>query len=340
MKIVLTGGGTGGHIYPNIALLPKLKEKFNNIYYIGETDGIEEKIVKNNDIEFFGISCTKLIRSLTPKNLLIPFELMKSVKQAKQILEKIKPDIVFSKGGYVSLPVCMASKKLKIPVIVHESDYSFGLANKLSIKYAKKVLTSFPINYSNKMDFQYTGTPIRDEIIKATPLRTFSNFKPTLLVVGGSSGAQSLNELVRNEISEITKKFNVLHLCGKNKVDNNIISENYLQEEYSNNMGGLMKGADIIISRGGANALFEITQLNKPSLIIPLSNSSSRGDQVENAKFLAGKDLVMLFDPKQKLATQIDVLYENRVKFQTNLKNCKLKDGKDNIIDAILSLGK
>ncbi|MEG2002500.1 MAG: UDP-N-acetylglucosamine--N-acetylmuramyl-(pentapeptide) pyrophosphoryl-undecaprenol N-acetylglucosamine transferase [Clostridia bacterium] len=339
MRIALTGGGTGGHIYPNIALLPKLREHFEQILYIGENGGMEQDIAKNNGVEFCGIDCAKLRRSFTPKNLLIPFKLIKSVNETKKILINFKPDVIFSKGGYVSLPVCIAAHKLKIPVVVHESDFSFGLANRLSIKYAKKVLTSFPIeNYSNNDEFIFCGAPIRDEVLKATPFKVFSNQKPTVLIVGGSSGAQSLNKLVKDELTEILKTFNVIHLCGKNKIDKTITADRYKQLEFSNQMGELIKGADLVVSRGGANALFEIILLKKPSLVVPLSNRSSRGDQIENANYFAKKELIKLYDENLSLSSQLNFLYKNKKKYIDNLNNCGLKDGKDRIINAILSV--
>ena len=336
MKIVLTGGGTGGHIYPNIALLPKLREHFDKIIYIGEAFGMEENIAREHNLKFHGITCVKFVRSFKLDNLLIPVKLMKSIKKAKALLIREQPDVIFSKGGYVSLPVVIAGNRLGIPVVLHESDLTMGLANKIGSKFAKSLLSSFPTQLAGKKHSIFVGSPVREQILCDVPLVPFNNTKPTILVVGGSLGAGSLNEMVRAELGTITKTFNVIHLCGKGKTNREIVNPFYKQLEFSNHIGGYIKGCDYVISRGGANALFEILALKKPALIVPLSREVSRGDQIENAQFLSNLDLCQLHDDSISLSKNIELLVANKHKITTAISHSELSDGKSRIVEEIV----
>ena len=277
-KIVLTGGGTAGHVTPNIALLPKLRELGYEIHYIGSYDGIEKKLIADFDIPYYGISTGKLRRYFDVKNF--------------TILKQIKPDIVFSKGGFVSVPVVRAAASLKIPCIIHESDMTPGLANKLCIPVATKVCCNFPETLQNLPADKavLTGSPIRGELTKGNKIAGldlcgFSANQPVIMVIGGSLGAANVNKAVRDALPALLKDFQVVHLCGQGKVDNLLLNtKGYKQFEYVKaELKDLFAMADVVISRAGANAICELLALKKPNLLIPLV-SGSRGDQILNAK--------------------------------------------------------
>lgn len=296
-KLLLTGGGSAGHVMPNIALLPELKNNYR-LYYIGSC-GIEKSIIANVDIPFYEIECVKFVRGSIIKNLKLPIRLIKSVKEAEKCINTIKPDVVFSKGGYVSLPVAIAAKRMKIPVITHESDLKAGLANKIIAKYSKRVLTSFPETESAFKNGKFSGPPLRQELFlpkksDALSYYGFLNARPVLLVFGGGSGSKAINDAIRKNILTLTKTFNVLHVCGKaNVISTNI--NNYVQKEFETNMPLAYAAADTIISRAGSNTLFEIIALKKRALVIPLANKRSRGDQIENAKYFKKQNLINVF---------------------------------------------
>lgn len=284
--IVLTGGGSGGHIIPNIALLPYLKKHFDNIYYVGEKGGMEEKIAAKNNIPFYPIKAIKLDRTKLLRNLKIPFVLPKYIKESVELLKKLKADVVFSKGGYVSLPITYACSRLNIPYVVHESDKSLGVANRLAAKNASKVITS-DISCNKSSKYITLGTPIRDEILQGNPSKIVTNLKlnankPTLLVVGGSLGAKAINDCIISCIGDLTKKYNVIHLTGKGKLSN-VKTDGYYPLEYVDNIGDYYAVANLVIARSGAGVITELQALGMKSILIPLPESASRGDQLENA---------------------------------------------------------
>lgn len=293
-KIVLTGGGTAGHVTPNIALLPKLKEAGYEIYYIGSYEGIERKLIESYGIPYYGISSGKLRRYFDLKNFSDPFKVLKGYGQAISILKKLKPDVVFSKGGFVSVPVVMAAKHCKIPAVIHESDMTPGLANKLAIPSASKVCCNFPetLQYLPKGKAVLTGSPIRSELLMGDKVRAlnfigkFTAAKPTLMIIGGSIGSVVINNAVREGLPELTKKYQVIHLCGKGNLAPELEgTEGYVQYEYiKEELNDLFALADIVISRAGANAICELLALHKPNILIPLSAAASRGDQILNAR--------------------------------------------------------
>lgn len=329
-RIVLTGGGTAGHVTPNIALIPYLKEAGYEIFYIGSYEGIEKKLIADFDVEYHGISTGKFRRYFDLKNFSDPFRVIKGYSEAKKLLKEIKPDVVFSKGGFVSVPVVRAAADLKIPCIVHESDMSPGLANKLCIPAAKKVCCNFPETVS-KIPAEkavLTGSPIRDELAKGSKeeglkLCGFNADKPIIMVIGGSQGAQSVNEAVRESLDNLLKDFQVVHICGKEKMDNLMLSvPGYKQFEYlKGELKDVFAMADIVISRAGANAICEILALNKPNILIPLS-VGSRGDQILNAASFEGQgfsavireealDPISLVDTVHEVYMNRDVYIEN-----------------------------
>ncbi len=287
-KIVFCGGGSAGHVMPNLALIENLKNKFSEIHYIGGS-GIEKQILANYpNIIYHQISCEKLRRSLSLKNLLMPFYVLKGYFQSKKLLKQIKPGVVFSKGGFVSVPVVYAAAKLKIPVLSHESDLTLGLANKLIYRKSKIMFTTFKETALGRNKCIPAGAIIRNEIFNGNKNKIFSKYtldrnKKTILVVGGSLGAKAINDCIEKCVPTLTKTYNVIHLTGKGKL-NNTKAPNYVQVEYTNNIQDFFAAADIVITRAGSGTIFELLALNKKMLLIPLSKKASRGDQILNAK--------------------------------------------------------
>lgn len=324
-KIVFTGGGTAGHVTPNIALFPKLKALGYEFFYMGSYDGIEKKLIEDFDIPYYGIATGKFRRYFDPKNFSDPFRVLKGVTEARKYLKQIKPDIVFSKGGFVSVPVVRAAASLGIPCIVHESDMTPGLANKLCIPVAKKVCCNFPETFkllpANKAVL--TGSPIREELLKgrkeaAYELCGFDASKPVIMVIGGSQGSAAINQAVRDALPELLEDFQVVHLCGKEKMDNLLLTtKGYKQFEYiKSELKDIFAMADIVISRAGANAINELLALKKPNLLIPLPSGSSRGDQLLNAKSFESQGFSIVLDEddltKKLLVEKVQELYFTR----------------------------
>lgn len=321
-KIVLTGGGTAGHVTPNIALIPRLREADYEIYYIGSYDGIEKKLIADFDIPYFGISTGKFRRYFDPKNFSDPFRVIKGFSEARKKLKEIKPDVVFSKGGFVSVPVVRAAASLGIPCIIHESDMTPGLANKLCIPVASKICCNFPETMQLLPEGKaiLTGSPIREELAKGNKLSAlnmcgFTANKPVVMVIGGSLGAAAINQTVRQALPKLLEDFQVVHLCGKEKVDNLLLSvEGYKQFEYLKaELKDVFAMADVVISRAGANAICELLALKKPNILIPLPASASRGDQILNAKSFADQGFSMVLDEddltKNLLVEKVHELY-------------------------------
>lgn len=348
-KIVLTGGGTAGHVTPNLALIPSLVEKGFSITYIGSIDGIEKGLVEEKNIEYYGISTGKLRRYFDPKNFSDPFRVIKGYFQAKKILKRIKPDVLFSKGGFVSVPVIRAAASLKIPCIIHESDMTPGLANKLCAPVAKKICCNFPETFDMipASKAVLTGSPIRQEILMGDrqagkELCGFTDDKPVMLVVGGSQGSAAINGAVRDSLNELLETFNIVHLTGKDKIDNLLLTvPGYKQFEYiSDEMKDLFALSDIVVSRAGANAICELLALHKPNLLIPLPAGSSRGDQILNAASYEEQGFSMVLNEEDMtsklLVESIKSLYENREKYINNMTSTNQKDAIKAIIDLIM----
>lgn len=339
--IVLTGGGTAGHVMPNLALLPNLRKHFERIVYIGTENGIEKGLV-GDKLEYKSISACKLIRKLTLSNFAIPFKLLKSIKEAKKILKEIKPNIVFSKGGFVAVPVVIAARQLKIPVVSHESDMTLGLANKIIYKFCNRMCLSFePKKLKKKCVF--TGSPIRDDICYGRKEDTkihFTNNNKTILFFGGSLGAKPINDAVFSSLDTLTKYYNVIHIVGKGNAKNTT-AKNYIQKEFVNNIGDYYALCDMVVCRSGANTLFELLKIKKPMLLIPLSKAQSRGDQIENANYFEEKGFAIVL-PQEKLCKEILI---NKIKALDKLSNAlisdmlkyKIKDSNKIIVDLIVS---
>lgn len=349
-KIIMTGGGTAGHVTPNLALVPKLKEKGFEVKYVGSYDGIEKEIIKDANIPYFAISSGKLRRYFDIKNFSDPFKVVKGVYEAIRILSKEKPDVVFSKGGFVAVPVVIAASMKKIPVISHESDLTPGLANKLSAPFCDTLCVTFreSLNYVKEGKGKLTGTPIREEILngsksKGKKIAGFNDGKEILFVIGGSLGAKSINDEVRKHIKEILKDFNIIHICGKGNVDNSMLNlDGYNQYEYvKDDLAHLLQAADYVISRAGANVIFELLALKKPTLLIPLSKKISRGDQILNANSFEKEGYSIVLDEdemmeKHNLMEKINELKNKRSILINNMQNSDVKNGVEGILREIM----
>ena len=343
--IVLTGGGTAGHVTPNIAMIPRLKELGYKISYIGSYEGIEKKLIEELGIPYYGISSGKLRRYFDVKNFTDPFRVLKGFMEAKKLMKELKPDVVFSKGGFVTVPVVIAASRRKIPTFIHESDMTPGLANKICIPFATKVCCNFPETISNlpKDKAVLTGTPIRQELLtgskeKGLAFTGLSPDKPVILIIGGSLGATAVNEAVRSILPELLEDFQVVHLCGKGKLDESLKdTKGYVQYEYiKKELADLFALADIVISRAGANAICELSALNKPNLLIPLSARASRGDQILNARSFEHLGYSKVLEEeeitKESLLDAVHDLYENRESYITAMSSSKHKDSIELIV--------
>jgi UDP-N-acetylglucosamine--N-acetylmuramyl-(pentapeptide) pyrophosphoryl-undecaprenol N-acetylglucosamine transferase len=348
-KIILTGGGTAGHVTPNMALIPRLQEAGFEILYVGSYEGIEKKLIMKEGIPYRGISSGKLRRYFDLKNFTDPFRVLKGFGEAASIIKEFQPDIVFSKGGYVSVPVVRAAGMKHIPVVIHESDMTPGLANKLCFRAAKKICCNFPetMRLLPAEKAVLTGTPIREELgmgsrEEGKKICGFEDDKPVLMVIGGSLGAQSVNETVRYALPRLLPYFNVVHICGKEKMDNLKLSvPGYKQFEYvKNELKDIFAMADIVVSRAGANSICELLALRKPNILIPLSPRTSRGDQMLNARSFEQQGFSMVIDnddlDEDILVETIDELYNNREKYMEAMSKSNLHSATDTIVKLIL----
>lgn len=350
-RIILTGGGTAGHVTPNIALIPKLKELGYDIQYIGSYNGIEKELIEPFGIPYHGISSGKLRRYFSLQNFTDPFRVIKGLGEAKKLIRDLKPDVIFSKGGFVSVPVVLAGKKCKVPVIIHESDMTPGLANKLAIPSATKVCCNFPetLEHLPKDKAVLTGSPIRQELlsgnkIAAMDLCGFSADKPVILVIGGSLGAVAVNNAVRAALPELLESFQIVHLCGKGKVDESLNgTKGYKQFEYiKNELRDIFALADIVISRAGANAICELLALRKPNILIPLSANASRGDQILNARSFERQGFSIVLEEeettKETLLSAVNKLYTNRSTYMDAMRNSGQQDSIQTILNLVQEL--
>ncbi len=352
-RIILTGGGTAGHVTPNIALLPRLRELQYDIHYIGSYTGIEKELIEKQQIPYHGISSGKLRRYFSLKNFTDPFRVLKGFSEANHLIKTLKPDVIFSKGGFVSVPVVIAGKRNHVPVIIHESDMTPGLANRISIPSAYRVCCNFPETLKALPEDKavLTGSPIRQELMTGDPekARAFCGFKdekPVILVVGGSLGATTVNQAVRAILPELLKDFQVIHLCGKGKLDTSLNNlEGYVQFEYiQDELRHLFALSDIVISRAGANAICELLALQKPNLLIPLSASASRGDQILNARSFERQGFSKVLEEEtltnELLLDTVHELYDNRQQYVTAMQQSSQQNPIETIIQLIESASK
>jgi UDP-N-acetylglucosamine--N-acetylmuramyl-(pentapeptide) pyrophosphoryl-undecaprenol N-acetylglucosamine transferase len=347
-KIVMTGGGTAGHVTPNIALFPALRSKGYEISYIGSYEGIEKRLIEDQGVPYYGISSGKLRRYFDPKNFSDPFKVLKGYGQSIRLLKTLKPDVVFSKGGFVSVPVVMAAHHCKIPAIIHESDLTPGLANKLAIPSATKVCCNFPetLQYLPKDKAILTGSPIRKELLSGNPENAFSlchftdHSKTTILIIGGSSGSRALNTAVRNLLPELVKNYNIIHLCGKGNLDilrNEVVG--YAQFEYANEeLSDMFALADLVISRAGANAICELLALRKPNILIPLPAAASRGDQLLNAASFRNQGFSYVLEEEELTNTTLLSAIEHVFRHKAEYIEAMEQNSSGNPIDTIINL--
>lgn len=344
-KIVLTGGGSAGHVTPNLALVPGLEEKGIEVHYIGTADGIERQLV--HGIPYHVIEAGKMRRYASAKNISDIFKIFKGYGQSKKILRELKPDLVFAKGGFVSVPVAWAAAKLKIPVILHESDYTPGLANRLCTKKAQKICLSFDTKAAHDGKGILTGSPIRADLLtgdKRAGLSKlgFSGAKPVLLIMGGSLGAQAINDAVDAAFGELTERYSIVHLRGKGKLNLALDGKNdYKQFEYvDSGLNDIFAAADLALSRSGANAIFEFLALKLPALLVPLPLSASRGDQILNANYFEQRGYAKVLEQEklngETLLSALGELQAHRQEYVLNMAQSTEADGTGNVLNIIL----
>lgn len=342
--VVLTGGGTAGHCTPNLALIPYLVNDFDKICYIGSENGMEKNLATNAGLPYYGVPTAKLQRKLTPKNLALPFKVISGIIGAGKILDEIKPDVVFSKGGYVAVPVVIAAKKRGIPVIAHESDYTLGLANKISARFCKKILTAFPETAKTIKRGEYAGAPLRDALFSANKTDSlkffgFGGSKPVLLITGGSQGAQAINTAVTAALPDLLPRFDVIHLCGKGNLKNTRKADGYYVAEFLPQMEKAFACADVCVSRAGANSLFETLSLKIPCVLIPLPKGTSRGDQILNSEYFQKRGLAYVLPQNvltaESLSFAVNSVYANRFNYARNFNKHPVKNASREISRVI-----
>ena len=347
-KIVMTGGGTAGHVTPNIALMPALQKEGYEISYIGSYDGIEKRLIEEQNIPYYGISSGKLRRYFDVKNFSDPFKVLKGYGQSIKLLKRIKPDVVFSKGGFVSVPVVLAARHCHIPAIIHESDITPGLANRIAIPKATKICCNFPetLKYLPADKAVLTGSPIRSNLFTGDKERAFAlckfedHSKSTLLVVGGSSGSKVINTAIRNLLPELIKTYNIIHLCGKGNVDNELLDTiGYTQFEYADEeLSDMFALADLVISRAGANAICELLALHKPNILIPLSAAASRGDQILNANSFRSQGFSYVLEEEELTNTTLLEAIEHVCRKKDDYITAMEESNTHNSIETIVGL--
>ena len=352
-KIILTGGGTAGHVTPNLALIPRLKDDGWEIHYIGAAGSVEETLITQVEgVAFHTVSVGKLRRYFDIKNFSDPFRVVNGVRQAAGLIRRLNPNVVFSKGGFVSVPVVYGAKMNGVPVVSHESDMTPGLANKLCLPFTMAQCCTFPeaVKYARGKGV-HTGSPIRPEILRGNKeegLRRFglNHSRPVLMVMGGSSGAQAINQVVWQCLPKLTENFQVLHLCGKGNSNADYNGDsNYVQYEYMNEeMADAYAAADIIVSRAGSNALCEILAARKPALLIPYPKSASRGDQILNAESFRARGLAHVLMQEdmtpETLTKAIEKLYYDRGALYQAMDAEPIGDGIEAVLTQIYKYAK
>lgn len=347
-KIILTGGGTAGHVTPNIALLPALKEAGYEVEYIGSYNGMEKDLIEKEGIPYHGISSGKLRRYFDWKNFSDPFRVIHGYGQARSLIRKIKPSIVFSKGGFVSVPVVLAAKSLHVPAIIHESDMTPGLANRIAMRGAVKICCNFPetLKYLPEGKGVLTGSPIRQQLLhgdrkKALEFTGLTGEKPILLIIGGSLGSVFINNAVRGAIDDLLQRFEIIHLCGKGNLDHSLDEKpGYVQYEYiSKELPDLFAAADLVISRAGANAICELLALHKPNILIPLSKNASRGDQILNANSFKKQGFSYVIEEEdvneKSLSEAIHYVADHKDEYKKSMSDSGQMDSITKIVDLI-----
>lgn len=352
-KVMFTGGGSAGHVTVNLALMPQFLQEGWSVDYIGSAGGIERELVgKVRGVDYFPISTGKLRRYLDIQNVKDPFKIAKGVWQAYLLIRKRKPQVLFSKGGFVSVPVVIGAWLNKVPVIIHESDITPGLANRISIPMASAVCTTFPetAEQMSKDKTHYVGAVIRKELQQGNAYRGrsycgFEPGKPVLLIMGGSLGARKINESVRAALPVLTARFQIVHLCGKGQVDSSFNVPGYRQYEYINEqLPDVLAMSDMVISRAGSNSIFEFLALHKPMLLVPLTRQQSRGDQILNARSFEKSGYCRVLEEEgldaASLVHEVSEVYSNRLQFVDAMQNNKHSDALSSVFRLIKETAK
>lgn len=350
-RILFTGGGTAGHVTVNLALLPRFINEGWQVGYMGSKEGIERQLVTGLDVDvpYYAISTGKLRRYFDWKNFKDPFKVLKGIFQACSVIRKLKPNVVFSKGGFVTVPVVLGAWLNRVPVVIHESDITPGLANKIAIPFASKVCTTFPETQShlNTEKAEYVGAIVREELKqgdsqKGYQLCEFTDQKPVLLIMGGSLGSQRINEVVRNHLSTLLEQFQIVHICGKGQVDPSFDQAGYRQFEYIHQeLPDVMSMADLVISRAGSNSIFEFLALRKPMLLIPLSRAASRGDQILNAHSFEKMGYAKVLEEEEltdeTFLNSLQEVYQNREQYISKMEQSDAVKSLEDVMELIKS---
>ncbi|GKS38526.1 undecaprenyldiphospho-muramoylpentapeptide beta-N-acetylglucosaminyltransferase [Staphylococcus argenteus] len=349
-KIAFTGGGTVGHVSVNLSLIPTALSQGHEAFYIGSKNGIEREMIETQlpEITYYPISSGKLRRYISLENAKDVFKVLKGILDARKILKKEKPDLLFSKGGFVSVPVVIAAKSLKIPTIIHESDLTPGLANKIALKFAKKIYTTFEetLNYLPKDKADFIGATIREDLKsgsahKGYQLTGFNNNKKVLLVMGGSLGSKKLNEIIRENLDALLHQYQIIHLTGKGLKDDQVKKSGYVQYEFvKEDLTDLLAITDTVISRAGSNAIYEFLTLRIPMLLVPLGLDQSRGDQIDNAKHFAKKGYAKIIEEDlltaEKLLEELNVIEKDRTNIINEMKAYEQSYTKESLFNKMI----
>lgn len=352
-RIIFTGGGTAGHVIVNLALIPYFHQQGWKIDYIGSKDGIEKELISGLPyVTYHAISTGKLRRYISVENIKDPFKVLKGTFDAWKIIGKVKPQVIFSKGGFVSVPVVVAARMRRIPTIIHESDITPGLANKLASKFAKKIITTFPetAHMLPEKKAIHVGAVVRDELFTGNRERAYTwtkltPSKPVILIMGGSSGSQKMNEMVRENLHTLLEQYQIIHICGAGNIDEEWKMKGYRQYEYiQEELKDIFAISDYVISRAGANAIFEFLALQIPMLLIPLPLSVSRGDQIENAKSFVESGYAKMINEEDitqaSLKTAIDDLVRHAPEIKAQMHHYSSKAARDEVIGLIEKMAK
>ena len=350
-KIAFTGGGTVGHVSVNLSLIPTALEKGHQVFYIGSKNGIEREMIESqlSNIKYYPISSGKLRRYLSFENAKDVFKVFKGILDARRVLKKEKPDLLFSKGGFVSVPVVIAARSLNIPTIIHESDLTPGLANKISLKFSKKIYTTFEdtLKYLPKDKADFVGATIREDLKegnqqKGYEITGFDSDKKVLLVMGGSLGSKKLNDIIRENLEALLHDYQIIHLTGHGLVDESYKQKGYIQYEFvKEELTHLLSITDTVVSRAGSNAIYEFLTLRIPMLLIPLGLDQSRGDQIDNAKYFESKGYGKMIPEDQltqfKLLEQLKQIESHRTDITHQMESYKESYTKEDLFNKILN---
>lgn len=350
-RIVLTGGGTAGHVTANLALLPRLREMGAEVSYLGSYDGIERRLMEKEGVPYYGVDTGKLRRYRDLRNLTDPFHVIRGFFEAGRILKRIEPDILFSKGGFVAVPIVWAAYLRGIPVVSHESDMTPGLANRLTLRCARRICCNFPETVAKlpRGKAVLTGSPIREKLLKGSreaglAMTGFSGEKPVLMAIGGSLGSLALNRAFRKLLPELSESFDLVHICGKGNADPALEGkEGYRQYEYlTDGLRDLYALADLVISRAGANVICELLALKKPNILVPLPRDASRGDQILNAESFERQGFSMVLDQheiekdEKKLLSSVQELYRDRARYIASMEKAEKTSGLDAVLRVLI----